>query len=240
MEKIIYDIGANNGDDLAYYLKKADVVVACEADPDLCEYISNKFQKEITDNRLIVENFVISEGIESERVPFYKHKTANILNQFPKPSQDKMHEFEEIYLPAKSASSVVKKYGNPYYIKIDVEFYDQAILRDLFNNKIQPEYISAESHNIEVFCILVVLGEYKNFKLVDGQSVSDIYRNHSISTNNGMIEEVTFPHHSAGPFGDDIIGDWMDQNNFINILVSQKLGWKDIHAKKIVDSIFVL
>ena len=232
MEKIIYDIGANNGDDLAYYLKKANVVVACEADPNLCNFMGDKFKKEITDGRLIIENFVISEGIESESVPFYRHLQANILNQFPEPSQDKIGEYEKIYLPAKTASSVVKKYGDPHYIKIDVEFYDQAILRDLFKNEIRPEYISAESHNIEVFCILVAVGNYKNFKLIDGQSVNNIYRNHSIKTNHGTIEEITFPHHAAGPFGDDIKGECLHQNDFINVLVSEKLGWKDIHAKK--------
>ena len=96
MEKIIYDIGANNGDDLAYYLKKANVVVACEADPNLCNFMGDKFKKEITDGRLIIENFVISEGIESESVPFYRHLQANILNQFPEPSQDKIGEYEKI------------------------------------------------------------------------------------------------------------------------------------------------
>jgi hypothetical protein len=31
--KIIYDLGANNGDDIPYYLLKADTVVAVEANP---------------------------------------------------------------------------------------------------------------------------------------------------------------------------------------------------------------
>jgi hypothetical protein len=35
--KVIHDIGANNGDDIPYYLKKADIVVAVEADPVLCD-----------------------------------------------------------------------------------------------------------------------------------------------------------------------------------------------------------
>ena len=37
--KIIYDIGANNGDDIGYYLKKADQVIAVEANPDLSKRI---------------------------------------------------------------------------------------------------------------------------------------------------------------------------------------------------------
>jgi len=33
MKRIIYDFGANTGNDIPYYLKKADVVVAVEANP---------------------------------------------------------------------------------------------------------------------------------------------------------------------------------------------------------------
>ena len=43
MKKIIYDFGANNGDDIPYYLMKADEVIAVEANPKLCDVIKNRF-----------------------------------------------------------------------------------------------------------------------------------------------------------------------------------------------------
>ena len=45
--KLIFDIGSNNGDDILYYLHKADLVVAVEANPKLCKLISKRFNKEI-------------------------------------------------------------------------------------------------------------------------------------------------------------------------------------------------
>ena len=55
MKKIIYDFGANNGDNIPYYLLKSDLVIAVEANPELCNLIKNRFNKEIEDIKLIVE-----------------------------------------------------------------------------------------------------------------------------------------------------------------------------------------
>jgi len=43
VKKIIDDFGANKGDDLAYYLKRADLVVAVEADLDFCRIMHDRF-----------------------------------------------------------------------------------------------------------------------------------------------------------------------------------------------------
>jgi len=58
--KVIYDIGANNGDDIPYYLQKADVVVAVEANPDLCKQLRERFVESIECGRLVVENCVVT------------------------------------------------------------------------------------------------------------------------------------------------------------------------------------
>ena len=105
-------------------------------------------------------------------------------------------------------------------------------MKTLFKSKITPPYISAESHNIEVFQTLLNQEKYKSFKLVDGGSVSLKYKNHTIETLSG-IEEYSFPNHSAGPFGNDISGQWINAENFIHVLETAGLGWKDIHASSI-------
>ena len=55
MKKIIYDIGSNNGDDIPYYLLKSDLVVAIEANPQLCNLINQRFKSEIDEGKLVVE-----------------------------------------------------------------------------------------------------------------------------------------------------------------------------------------
>ncbi|HYZ60858.1 MAG TPA: FkbM family methyltransferase [Acetobacteraceae bacterium] len=227
--KVIYDFGANNGDDLPYYLLKADKVVAVEANPTLCRQIEARFEAEIKAGRLVVENCVLAEGQTNRQVPFYVHKTNDVLSQFPRPEDDKIGNYECISLASESPLSLTERHGAPYYIKVDVEHYDAEILRLIFEAGLRPPFISAESHDVEVFAVLVALGGYKAFKLVDGRSVGDRFIDHPIRSSNGE-GTYSFPHHSAGPFGEDIPGGWMAADNFFRLLALEGLGWKDIHA----------
>ena len=80
MKKIIYDIGSNNGDDIPYYLLKSDLVVAVEANPDLCKLIKGRFKKEIEQEKLVVENCVVTNDFNLKEVSFYIHKTNHVLS----------------------------------------------------------------------------------------------------------------------------------------------------------------
>jgi len=226
-KKIIYDFGSNNGDDIPYYLLKSDLVIAVEANPVLCDQIKNRFKEQIANGNLIVENCVLNVEQSSDQIAFYIHKIHHVLSQLPRP--ENTDQFDEVSLPSKNVIELIRKYGEPYYIKIDIEHYDQIILRELFIHNIVPPYISSEAHSIEVFASLVALGKYNSFKLVDGASVSNKYKDYEISTKGGSIK-YSFPHHSAGPFGNDISGSWMTAKDFFYVLAIAGLGWKDIHA----------
>jgi len=229
--KIIYDIGSNNGDDIPYYLMKGNKVVAIEANPSLVRQIEHRFQSAIASGNLIVESCVITID-KPGKVFFYLHKTNHVLSQLPEPASNNLMNFEKVELASKNILDVIRKHGLPYYIKIDVEHYDQSLLNCLFSNDIRPAYLSCESHSIDIFCSLVALGDYHSFKLVDGASVSKRYANHLISVNGKMVN-YSFPHHSSGPMGNDILGKWMNKANFFNVLSYARLGWKDIHVSKI-------
>lgn len=233
-KKIIYDLGSNVGNNITYYLKKADMVVAVEANPVLCRIIEQRYDSFIQAGRLIVENRVLTTNESNEPVYFYLHKKQHEYGQFPEPDQHKIHEYEKVLLESISVTSLIKKYGDPFYIKIDIEYFDQEILRALFENNIHPPFISAESHSIHVFSLFVSLGGYKSFKLVDGESVAKKFKNHPIVTSEGG-DIYSFPYGSAGPFGEDIPGAWMSADNFFVLLAYEKLGWKDIHATNVIE-----
>ena len=218
MRKVIYDFGMNNGDDVGYYLTKSDKVVAVEADKKLCDFAANRFVREIADERLIILNVALSGTSSNHPLPFYVHKTDHVLSQILPPHPDHSGEFYTILVERRTASSIVREHGDPYYIKIDIEHYDQVILRELFLSQIFPDYISAECHSAEVFCLLGAYG-YNSFNLVDGQSVPEVYG---------------FPLHSAGPFGEDLTRPWYDLNSFLSVLASARLGWKDVHASRLI------
>lgn len=229
MKKIIYDVGANNGDDIPYYLKKADMVIAVEANPSLCQGIRERFATEIASGRLFVENCVVTADDSTEKVYFYIHQKNSVLSQFPKPGPEVIAEFKEFLLPSQSIVSIVRRYGEAYYMKIDIEHYDKNILRAIFAEDIRPRYISAESNDIDVFALLQAVGGYQSFNLVDSPKLVHDYAGHQIMVN-GRKEDYSFPYHSAGPFGEDIKTPWMTANNFVCFLGLEGLGWKDVHA----------
>ncbi len=211
---IIYDFGMNNGDDVEYYLTKAEQVVGVEANSALCNQVRKRFEAEVRSGRLTVLNVALSES--DKPLTFYINRTNHVLSQLPRPDDDVIHHFDPITVPCRTPVSIVREFGDPLYIKIDVEHYDAAVLRNLFAAGVFPPEISAEAHTIEVFALMVANG-YTSFALVDGPSVTEKYG---------------FRPHSAGPFGPDIHGPWYDPEAFFYLLASEGLGWKDIHAAK--------
>jgi FkbM family methyltransferase len=229
-KKIIFDFGANRGQNLPYYLDRADLVVAVEANPDLCKEIELKFQKEIEGKRLFVENLVLTdnESQSGSLTNFYLHKTNSVLSQFQEP-ENKSY-FTQVELPQTTPSELVNRYtlgrDLPYYVKVDLEGFDKQVIQNLFNNGIFPTLISAESHSFEVFAALVNSGQYHRYKLVDGLKVT---KSCWFSSNG---EKIPFSGHSAGPFGNEIAGSWLSPDAFFKFLAYENLGWKDIHCTR--------
>lgn len=232
--KIIYDFGANNGDDIPYYLKKADLVVAIEANPSLCRSIEDRFSAAIAEDRLRVENCVVVAGSDAPEVNFYLHKRHHVLGQLPRPDQSVIGDYDTVMLPSRPVIEILQKHGPAYCIKTDIEGYDHILLKEMFKNGIRPPYISAESTTIQVFALLVALGEYRAFKLVEGETVASKYRDCEIAAKSGR-ERYSFPPHSAGPFGDDIAGEWMNADDLFSLLAEKGMGWRDIHATSLAE-----
>lgn len=230
--RVIYDLGANNGDDIPYYLRKADLVVAVEASPALAAGLERRFAAEIDQERVVVENCALTIDPAVEQVPFFLHRANDLLSQLPRPAPGLVGQFDEIVLPAATLAALVARHGEPHYVKIDLEGYDDVILKDLFRNGVFPPYISAEAHTVDVFCTLVAMGGYDAFKLVYGKTVGRDYAAHTIATAGGA-EVYRFPDDSAGPFGNDVPGPWMDRGQFLRYLAHVGPGWVDIHASRI-------
>lgn len=228
MTKVIYDIGSNNGDDIPYYLQKADLVVAVEANPVLCQQIRNRFSAEVAENRLAIENIVVSNHDDHE-VDFWIHETDDVLSTMNQPCKD-LTSYKLVRLPSKSIHNLIKQYGSPWYVKIDIEGADELIVRQMFEIGVYPPFLSVEADSVQVLGVLLSLGNYRHFKLVDGASVHTRYTNAVISDKLNQRRSYTFPYHSAGPFGDDIDGEWMLPDVFTRYFALAGAGWKDIHV----------
>jgi hypothetical protein len=137
-------------------------------------------------------------------------------------------------LPARFLPELIAKHGEPYFVKLDCEHYDAALLRALFQGGCRPAYVSAEAHAIDALCVLHEVGGYRAFKLVEGDRVHVQYRQLAVASRHGSERSIfTFPHHSAGPFGDDLDGPWMTAENLVRHLGVVGFGWRDIHATRL-------
>ena len=227
MKKIIYDLGAARGENLPYYLIKSELVIAVEANIESCNFIKKKFQTEITEKKLIVENCIIGET-NSNNDSFYLNEN-HLLGQYPMPKKNKLKKFKKINLEKKNIENLFSTYGEPYYVKIDLEEYDNIVLKRIFDLQIKPNYISAEAINDEVIKLFLTNINYHSFKLVEGNTVGFLYNQFNFKINDKVVK-YSFPENSAGPFGNDIMGNWMNKKNFSKLMEFKKFGWRDIHA----------
>ena len=107
--KLIFDFGANNGQNLAYFIEKSDLVVAVEPNPMCVELINKKFFQEILDGRLVVENIVLVDSYTaSGLVNFYINKKAHTNSTVIQPK--KSENYETIRLLSMTAHDMIKKY----------------------------------------------------------------------------------------------------------------------------------
>ncbi len=165
---LIYDVGMNNGDDTRYYLSLCYNVVAIDASPDLIKEAQMTFKKEISEGRLEILNIGIAsqEGV----LDFYLNKHDSVWNSFDINIGSRGGlGYEIIKVRTNSIDEIIKEKGMPYYMKIDIEGYDNLCLESMFNCLEKPEFISVELSDVGLISKLNDLG-YNHFKIIDQQS----------------------------------------------------------------------
>lgn len=221
--KIIYDVGANNGDDTEYYLLRGFNVVAIEANNDLAIALATRFRSEISSGRLVVQNVAVTDLLV-DYVDFYIFDGNDKISSTLCPDNG-LGNFHKASVRARRLPDLIREFGIPYYVKIDIEGGDASVLSDLFSSGIRPQYVSAESHSIDVFSHFVSAG-YKKFKIVEGRFIDKPYYSTAINRLAGR----PFPEGSCGPFGEDVPGSWVNADEMFQYLTEHGLGWKDIHV----------
>ena len=229
--KAIFDIGANKGQNLSYFLDKADIVVAIEANINLVKQIKSDFKQFIDNKKLIVENVALIDDENIKNIDFYISKEDDVLSTlYP----DDISKFYKQEVRCEKASLLINKYLKKYdisqieYIKIDIEGADDVVLNDLLKNNILCENLSVECHKSEVLELLLN-SKFKSFKFVEG---GDVNFKKNIEITNKLNEKkiINFDIHSSGPYGDDIPGNYYKKNSILTYFLNKGLGWKDIHC----------
>lgn len=226
LDGLAFDVGANNGDDTAYYLERGMRVVAIEANPTLAQELNGRFSEEVKSGRVTILNLAIVADGRQEIDFFLNDDNDTISTVIP---HGITAGFRSIRVAARQLPDLVREFGIPVYIKVDIEGIDDSVLQDLFEAGYKPQLISAEAHSIWTFIQLAKAG-YRQFKIVEGRFVHRPYYALKLTNKPGDLTSYEFPKGSSGPFGDDIPGPWLSADEAFQYLACHGTGWKDIHA----------
>ena len=247
-DRLIFDVGGNDGADTWYYLRKGFRVVVVEAIPELAEKLRNTFSAQIAARRLIVEQVAIAE--HEGQVTFIINEERTEWSSAHGASKASAGSNRTITVPASTLAALVVRYGTPYYIKIDIEGGELAAVESLRGIPVDklPPLLSFEINQRygEVLERLYELG-YRHFQLVrQGAKFLPRPPHHS---REGLDYGCPFTSNMSGPFGRDLPAEnWVGLIEIIRrILQSQaetqaqrsrgeNPGWYDVHAARCLDA----
>jgi FkbM family methyltransferase len=222
-EDLVFDFGLHRGEDTAFYLAKGYRVVAFEADPVSIEFCRKRFQKELTNQQLVIVEGAIAENPEVATVPFYVNRSKPVWStsnaDWVKRNQRWGMEVTKVLARTVDVHKIFIEFGIPYYLKMDIEGVERGVLRVLKSLENRPRYLSFESEKVTFdellndLELLETLG-YTRFKVVQQATIPG----RRILTIDRSGEELSFrfEKHASGGFGEDAEGTWLTKQQTID------------------------
>ncbi len=167
-DRLIFDIGANDGADTRYYLSKGFRVIAVEAIPELAEDLRRQLAPQITAGRLVVVwNAVTATAEGDTELVINEERTEWSSAHQESKSRSGIHR--TVSVPTTTLANLIAAYGAPYYVKVDIEGGELDAVRSLIGLPTDrlPPYFSFET-NQQVFEVLQALWDlgYRDYQLV--------------------------------------------------------------------------
>ena len=160
---LIFDVGYHKGESTKKYLQEGYTVIGIECNPKLISYNYKKYSYFIERGKLQLINKAVHDK-DDEITDFYicnyNDQWSSCNPEIPYRSNDNVSRIQVYTVTLKT---LIKKYGCPYYCKIDIEGNDIIAIKSLINLQEIPKYISAESE-----CT-----NYNNKDIIDPYSVLD-------------------------------------------------------------------
>jgi FkbM family methyltransferase len=233
---LIYDIGMHKGEDTEFYLLKGFRVVAFEADPDLACFCKNRFKKFIDQGRLtVIEGAIVSADSPKpgRKVVFYRNDKdsvwGTVSTQWAQRNLRLGASSSAIEVEAVDFVGVMKRYGVPHYMKIDIEGLDMVCVNALRLFHMRPDYISIESDKASFNSIkceisaFVQLG-YDCFQAVEQSAIIDSQTPPN-PAREGDYAAHRFERGSSGLFGSELDGNWKSKSGILRQYRLVQIGY---------------
>jgi len=132
--RIAFDIGSNSGSFTEFFLTKAgfDKVIAVEANPALAEFLSQKFSA----SSVTVVNRAVSNSTD-QLIDFYVCNADGISSADEswcttgRFAINPYHQWTKTQIKTITIDDLVKQYGIPNHIKMDVEGYESVAIQGM-------------------------------------------------------------------------------------------------------------
>lgn len=217
---LIFDLGLHKGEDSEFYLKKGFRVVAVEALSKLCHTASERLKSYVESGQLVIVNAAIAES--DGPITFYENQKLSLWGTtrpaVARAFADLGAGSTEITVEGLTFSSLLRRFGIPYYMKIDIEGSDVLCLESLLQFKAKPKFISIESNKtswselLREFELLTALG-YSRFKLFNQRNIWQ--SRCPCPSREGTYIDHRFEYGSTGLFGDETPGPWLTQGEIL-------------------------
>lgn len=133
--RMVFDVGANEGDKANVFKESADRVVCVEADPAMAATLQFRFGRR---KSIVIENVAVGGSAGRARMFRKKVSAFNTLSEKWSESagQIGVSDKDVIDVPVTTLDLLIAAYGVPDYIKIDVEGYELPVIEGL-NHPVQ-------------------------------------------------------------------------------------------------------
>lgn len=132
-KKLVFDIGGNVGQRAKIYSDLVDQVVVFEPQPYCIRHLKSRFHN---NKKIIVEEIALSD--ENGNAPMFissSHVLSTLSKSFIRTAGKTVFKQEnwdnEVIVKTQTIDEMINKYGDPDFIKIDVEGYEIAVLKGL-------------------------------------------------------------------------------------------------------------
>jgi FkbM family methyltransferase len=234
-DDLVYDVGMHQGEDAEFYLRKGFRVVGIEADPDWARFCRDRLGQFIASGQLtIIEGAILEPAAiaRAERVRFYKSDRSvwgTVRPDWAARNERLGGSNDLIEVDVIDFTAVLRKYGVPHYLKIDIEGCDMVCVTTLQAFSARPDYLSIESDKTRFtnirreIEILADLG-YDSFQAVEQSGIPSSQTPPQPAAE-GNYAAQRFVDSSSGLFGRELGGSWLRKGEVLRFYRAVRLGY---------------